>query len=47
VTQTPNIAASNPIGTIMMIDNGKVRLSYCGREHQKHEKQRDRENDQR
>src|SRR6267378_148011 len=29
VSQTPNIAASNPMGTIMMIDNGKVRLSYC------------------
>ena len=25
--QTPNIAASSPIGTIMMIDRGSVRLS--------------------
>ena len=29
VSQTPSIAASNPIGTIMMIDSGRVRLSYC------------------
>ena len=26
-TQTPNIAASSPIGTIMMIESGRVRLS--------------------
>ena len=29
VSQTPSIAASNPIGTIMMIDSGRARLSYC------------------
>jgi len=29
VSQTPSIAAINPIGTIMMIDKGNVRLSYC------------------
>ena len=28
VSQTPVIAASRPIGTIMMIDSGRVRLSY-------------------
>ncbi|CLA10190.1 Uncharacterised protein [Mycobacterium tuberculosis] len=29
VIQTPNIAASSDIGTIMMIAMGSTRLSYC------------------
>ncbi|MNL88073.1 hypothetical protein D3C87_2175780 [compost metagenome] len=29
VSQTPVSAASTPIGTIMMIAIGRVRLSYC------------------
>ena len=28
-SQTPNIAASRPIGTIMRMASGRVRLSYC------------------